>query len=65
MSEGCAMLSDVETRSLSPVFVGRSAEFAALTSARAPAPPGGAPARGGGGGGGGGETTRQQVLQPR
>ncbi|MFE3742265.1 ATP-binding protein [Streptomyces sp. NPDC059134] len=35
MSEGCAMLSDVETRSLSPVFVGRSAEFAALTSALA------------------------------
>ncbi|MFE3829871.1 AAA family ATPase [Streptomyces sp. NPDC059092] len=35
MSEGCAMLSDVETRSLSPVFVGRSAEFTALTSALA------------------------------
>ncbi|MFD5424119.1 AAA family ATPase [Streptomyces sp. NPDC127084] len=32
-SHGCAMLSAVQTRSVSPVFVGRTAELAALTDA--------------------------------
>ncbi|WP_405805880.1 AAA family ATPase [Streptomyces sp. NBC_00210] len=35
LSEGCAMLGDVETRSVSPVFVGRAGELTALTSALA------------------------------
>ena len=34
-SGGCAMLGDVETRSVSPVFVGRSGELTALTEALA------------------------------
>lgn len=33
LSEGCAMLGDVETRSVSPVFVGRAGELTALTNA--------------------------------
>nr|WP_241518957.1 helix-turn-helix transcriptional regulator [Streptomyces sp. CB03238] len=33
MSEGCAMLGNVETRSVSPVFVGRAGELTALTEA--------------------------------
>ncbi|MGI5403091.1 helix-turn-helix transcriptional regulator [Streptomyces sp. CA-135486] len=33
LSEGCAMLGDVETTSVSPVFVGRAGELAALTGA--------------------------------
>ncbi|MEV8309870.1 AAA family ATPase [Streptomyces flavidovirens] len=35
MSDPCAMLSDVETRSVSPVFVGRAGELAQLTDALA------------------------------
>lgn len=33
--DGCAMLGDVETRSFSPVFVGRAGELTALTEALA------------------------------
>ncbi|MER8085356.1 ATP-binding protein, partial [Streptomyces sp. NPDC094048] len=32
-SDPCAMLGDVETRSVSPVFVGRAGEFASLVDA--------------------------------
>ncbi|MET7618603.1 AAA family ATPase [Streptomyces sp. NPDC005408] len=35
LSEGCAMLGDVETRSVSPVFVGRAGELTALNDALA------------------------------
>ncbi|MFF3456502.1 AAA family ATPase [Streptomyces sp. NPDC002730] len=35
VSDGCAMLGDVETRSVSPVFVGRAGELAKLTDALA------------------------------
>ncbi|MFD5099385.1 helix-turn-helix transcriptional regulator [Streptomyces albidochromogenes] len=35
MSDPCAMLGDVETRSVSPVFVGRAGELAQLTDALA------------------------------
>ncbi|GAA2931040.1 LuxR family transcriptional regulator [Streptomyces enissocaesilis] len=35
LSDPCAMLSDVETRSVSPVFVGRAGELAQLTDALA------------------------------
>ncbi|WP_274562257.1 ATP-binding protein [Streptomyces spiramyceticus] len=35
LSDPCAMLSDVETRSVSPVFVGRAGELAQLTHALA------------------------------
>ncbi|MEV3988886.1 AAA family ATPase [Streptomyces sp. NPDC049837] len=33
LSQGCAMLGDVENRSVSPVFVGRAGELTALTEA--------------------------------
>ncbi len=33
LSQGCAMLGDVETMSVSPVFVGRAGELSALTDA--------------------------------
>lgn len=35
LSDGCAMLGDVETRSVSPVFVGRAGELTALIDALA------------------------------
>ncbi|MFI1394773.1 AAA family ATPase [Streptomyces sp. NPDC020681] len=42
MSDRCAMLGDVETRSVSPVFVGRAGELSALTGALARAAEGSA-----------------------
>lgn len=50
LADACAMLGDVETRSVSPVFVGRTGELTALTDALARATAAGTAPPGGGGG---------------